>query len=113
MSAPQVRCLHLLIKHSASRNPVSRRTGQAVSIDKQTALEELRQLQAKINVDNFRQLATERSDCGSFKQGGDLGLFGKGSMQAPFEAASFALQVGQISDVVDTDSGLHLILRVE
>ena len=38
-------------------------------------------------------------------------MFGPGMMQAPFEEAAFALQVGQISDIVDTDSGVHLILR--
>lgn len=32
-------------------------------------------------------------------------------MQKPFEEATFGLQVGQMSDVVDTDSGVHLILR--
>ena len=56
-------------------------------------------------------IAKERSDCGSFQSGGDLGNFGRGMMQKPFEDASFALQVGELSDVVDTDSGTHIILR--
>lgn len=51
------------------------------------------------------------SDCSSARSGGDLGFFGKGQMQKPFEDNTYALQVGQLSDIVSTDSGKHLILR--
>lgn len=61
----------------------------------------------------FQEIAFDESDCGSHERGGDLGLFGRGQMQKPFEDASFALQVGQISELVDTDSGIHIILRVQ
>ena len=44
-------------------------------------------------------------------RGGDLGEFGRGMMQKPFEDATYALAVGELSDVVDTDSGVHIILR--
>ena len=57
------------------------------------------------------ELASKYSDCSSAKRGGDLGPFGRGSMQKPFEDAAFALAVGELSDIVDTDSGVHLILR--
>jgi NIMA-interacting peptidyl-prolyl cis-trans isomerase 1 len=50
-------------------------------------------------------------DCSSAAKGGDLGFFGKGQMQRPFEEATFALPVGAMSDVVKSDSGHHLILR--
>ena len=39
------------------------------------------------------------------------GRFGRGQMQKPFEEATYALKVGELSDVVDTDSGVHIILR--
>jgi len=41
-----------------------------------------------------------------------IGYFGRGDMQAPFEDASFALQPGQMSGIVSTDSGYHLIYRI-
>jgi parvulin-like peptidyl-prolyl isomerase len=43
---------------------------------------------------------------------GDLGLFGRGAMQKAFEEASFALDIDDMSGVVDSDSGLHVILRI-
>ena len=63
-------------------------------------------------MEDFQKIAAEFSECRSAAQGGDLGFFGPGQMQKAFEDASFALQVGQVSDLVDTDSGIHIILRV-
>ena len=60
----------------------------------------------------FREKARSRSDCKSAERGGDLGRFGRGKMQTPFEEVAFALGVGALSGVVDTDSGLHLIYRL-
>jgi NIMA-interacting peptidyl-prolyl cis-trans isomerase 1 len=60
----------------------------------------------------FANYAGQRSDCSSFKSGGDLGFFGPGQMQKPFEDASFALQPNEMSKIVATDSGLHLIFRI-
>lgn len=57
------------------------------------------------------ELALTESDCSSARKRGDLGYFGRGDMQKEFEDASFALKPGQISGVVDTASGLHLIER--
>jgi NIMA-interacting peptidyl-prolyl cis-trans isomerase 1 len=56
--------------------------------------------------------AAERSDCSSHRKNGDLGFFGRGMMQKPFEDASFGLNVGEMSGIVSTDSGYHLIYRI-
>ena len=77
----------------------------------------------------FRRIAKDKSDCSSGQRGGkwltfvavsffisssqgDLGMFGHGAMQKAFEEASFALNVDEMSKVVDSDSGLHVILRI-
>ena len=61
----------------------------------------------------FADAAREYSDCPSGAEGGDLGAFGRGAMVQPFDEAAFALGVGEMSDVVQTQFGYHLILRTE
>lgn len=60
----------------------------------------------------FEQLAKDFSMCGSAEQGGNLGEFGKGMMVKPFEEVAFALEVDQVSDIVPTQFGYHLIKRL-
>jgi NIMA-interacting peptidyl-prolyl cis-trans isomerase 1 len=95
---------------------VSRRTGEQVTLSPPEAMAELRQYEALIlqeGIDEaFPKYAYERSDCSSYKQKGDLGMFGRGMMQQPFEEASFGLRVGEMSGIVSTDSGYHLIYRI-
>jgi NIMA-interacting peptidyl-prolyl cis-trans isomerase 1 len=109
----KVRASHILCKHTASRNPVSRRTNQAVLIDKTAAMKEIQDIISRVCKDPglFAKLAHERSDCGSYSRGGDLGFFGRGEMQKAFEQATYALKVGEMSGPVETDSGIHVILR--
>lgn len=60
--------------------------------------------------ESFATLARQYSqDPGTSTQGGDLGTFGRGEMVRPFEDAAFALQPGEISPVVETPYGLHII----
>ncbi|TFK56327.1 rotamase-domain-containing protein [Heliocybe sulcata] len=108
----QVRASHLLVKHSGSRRPSSWREAN-ITRSKDEAVEILRGYQAEIggSADKFAELASKNSDCNSARNGGDLGWFGRGQMQKPFEDSTFALPVGGMSDVISTDSGVHLILR--
>ncbi|XP_077220472.1 peptidyl-prolyl cis-trans isomerase Pin1-like [Tasmannia lanceolata] len=112
----QVRASHLLIKHEGSRRKASWKDpdGQIIkSTTRESAVSQLKTLKEEIltGKSTFEDLASRYSDCGSAKRGGDLGPFGRGQMQKPFEEATFALKVGEISDIVDTDSGVHIILR--
>lgn len=61
----------------------------------------------------FGKLAAEHSDCGSAKRGGDLGRFRFRDMQPQFSEAAFSLDVGQLSGPVVSDSGIHIIERLE
>ncbi len=75
--------------------------------DEATALKVIQRLK---NGEDFGKLAAELStDTGSGAKGGDLGWFGKGAMVAPFEAAAFALKIGEISAPVKSDFGYHII----
>jgi foldase protein PrsA len=62
---------------------------------------------------DFATLAKERSKDGSAAQGGDLGYFGRGQMVAPFEEAAFTLNVGEISKVVESEFGFHIIKVID
>ena len=58
---------------------------------------------------DFAELAKEKSKCSSAAKGGDLGWFEKGKMDPAFEKAAFDLKKGELSDIVKSSFGYHLI----
>lgn len=110
----EVRCAHILQKHKDSRRPIDSYRNKKITRTKEEAIANIQAFQSQLqtNPSLFQKIATEYSECSSCQNGGDLGFFGKGQMQKPFEDAAFNLQVGQISGIVSTDSGIHLILRI-
>ncbi|KAH7927257.1 rotamase-domain-containing protein [Leucogyrophana mollusca] len=108
----QVRASHLLVKHKDSRRPSSWKEAN-ITRTKEEAIAILKGYQEQIDGSQkkFAELAQEHSDCSSHSNQGDLSWFKRGQMQKPFEDATYALQVGQISDIISTDSGVHLIMR--
>ena len=61
--------------------------------------------------ESFESLAEKYSIDGSRKRGGDLGYFGRGVMVKEFEKAAFSLEKGQVSEIVKTQFGYHIIKR--
>ena len=116
----KVRVLHILKKHNASRRPASWRQAK-ITISKEEAIAELEEIisildeskgDAKELRATFEELAKTESDCTSAKRGGDVGFFGRKKMQPSFEKASFGLEIGEMSGIIETGSGVHVILRL-
>jgi peptidyl-prolyl cis-trans isomerase D len=85
---------------------------QASDADKETAKKKAEQIlqQVKQAPAKFAELAAKNSqDPGSAAKGGDLGEFGRGMMVKAFEDAAFSLKVGEISGLVQSDFGFHII----
>lgn len=98
----QRRASHILISVSDGASAAEKEAAKAKA---ENLLAQLRK-----NPDDFAKLAKEHSqDPGSAERGGDLGFFGKGMMVKPFEEAAYKLKQGEISDVVPSDFGYHII----
>jgi peptidyl-prolyl cis-trans isomerase C len=88
----KVHCAHILVKTETEAKAILERLNKG---------------------EKFSNIAKEASLCPSGKKGGDLGTFGRGKMVKEFEQAAFALQRGQISGIVKTKFGYHIIKRLE
>ncbi len=100
----QVKASHILIK-------VDEGADEAV---RKEALEKIQALEKRIkDGEDFAELAKENSGCPSAQQGGDLGFFSREQMVKPFEDAAFSLKPGEMSGVVETSFGYHLIKLAE
>ncbi|MDO9509982.1 MAG: protein translocase subunit SecD, partial [Candidatus Magasanikbacteria bacterium] len=103
----QVSAAHLLICYSDAAQCDS--TKYPTKEDARAKIEELKN---QATVDNFVTLIKQYStEPGAADRGGDLGWFKKGDMVPEFEDAVFAMQKGQISDIVETPFGFHLIYK--
>ncbi len=88
----KIRCAHILVKNQATAEEVMSLLKEGKS---------------------FSSLAEKYSIDGSSKHGGDLGFFGRGMMVKEFERAAFALNKGEVSPIVKTQFGYHIIKRLE
>jgi peptidyl-prolyl cis-trans isomerase C len=88
----KVHCAHILVKSES---------------DAKAVLERLKK------GEKFGRVARAVSRCPSGKRGGDLGTFTRGKMVKEFETAAFALRKGEVSGLVKTQFGYHIIKRLE
>ena len=101
--ADAIRASHILISAKKDDKP------EDIAAAKKKAADILAQIQK--DPKKFEVLAQKESACPSGKQNGSLGLFKKGQMVPEFETAAFALKEGQLSGIVQTDFGFHIIRR--
>lgn len=102
----QRRASHILIGFGVNATPQQ----------KQQAKEKAEELLVRIKKDpsQFEALAVKNSqDTGSAVKGGDLGSFGRGAMVKPFEDTAFSMKVNQVSNVVESEFGYHIIKVTE
>ena len=88
----KVHCVHILVKSESEAKAVLERLKKG---------------------EKFGRVARAVSRCPSGKRGGDLGTFTRGKMVKEFENAAFALRKGEVSGVVKTKFGCHIIKRLE
>ena len=88
----RVHCAHILVKSESEAKAVLERLKRG---------------------EKFGKVAREVSRCPSRKRGGDVGTFTRGKMVKEFETAAFALKKGEVSSVIKTKFGCHVIKRLE
>jgi len=87
-----IHCAHILVKTEKEANSVLERLKKG---------------------EKFSKIAKEVSLCSSKKRDGDLGTFGRGKMIKEFENAAYSLKKGEMSPIVKTKFGYHIIKRLE
>jgi peptidyl-prolyl cis-trans isomerase C len=114
-----VRASHILVKvdeidPEKAKTMTDEQKKKASDELKQQALKKAQDILAKLKQGgDFAKLAVENSACPSKEKGGDLGAFERGKMTPVFEKAAFSLKPGEMSDVVETEFGYHIIKTTE
>ncbi|XLM22862.1 peptidylprolyl isomerase, partial [Chromobacterium piscinae] len=102
LAGEQRRASHILLAVDKDAKPEQK---AKIKAEAEAILKEVR-----ANPSKFAEIAKAKSqDPGSAEKGGDLGFFARGVMVKPFDDAVFAMKPGQISDLVETDYGFHII----
>ena len=98
-----VRASHILVLVDA----------KAKDDERKAALEKIEKIAAELKAhpEKFSEIAKAESQCPSRERGGELGAFARGQMVPEFEKAAFALKEGEISGIVKTQFGYHIIRR--
>jgi peptidyl-prolyl cis-trans isomerase C len=100
----QVKASHILIKVDSKADETKTRQ----------AKEKIQKIQKRVKKgDDFTALAKEFSEGPSAPKGGDLGYFGPGRMVKPFETVAFKMKPDEVSDIVKTRFGYHLIKVID
>ena len=100
VTPPEIKARHILFKLPPDATEEKQREKR----------EQLRELLVQIKAgSSFEELAKAHSEDGTATEGGDLGWFKPGEMVPAFESAAFALAAGEVSDIVKSPFGLHLI----
>ena len=98
----QVLCQHILVKTEENDMPEA----------KSAAFEKIRAIRERIVAGgDFAEEAKKNSDCPSGAEGGSLGWFGRGMMVPEFDQAAFSMKKGDVSDIVTTQFGYHIIYK--
>lgn len=110
VTSPQVLAQHILVK-----------TEGLDEAGKKQAREKIESLRTRILASGstgeigqaFAQQAMQHSDCPSGREGGSLGWFGRGMMVSEFDKAAFEMACGEVSGVIETQFGYHIILKTD
>ena len=105
VTPPQVLCQHILVKSEEGDLPEA----------KSAAFEKIRAIRERIVKDgaDFAEEAKKNSDCPSGQEGGSLGWFGRGMMVPEFDKVAFEMKKGEVSGVVSTQFGYHIIYKAD